>query len=213
MKTTSSIPDTLAINMDDSSIYVARESIDTCSRAITRALAILKPEIEAIKQDATNYCGSVERVLNEFMQKPANRSTQLFGAVQLYDEQHARLGGLVEPLVIAGNDCCSAMLAAADNLLAYVREGAQVNLQAWFEPIQLRRQVESTVPFQRAFKFLEKYARLRFGADITRVATQYAIEECKNPAADVLTLFGHQRKAVEAAQAEYVELAKFLKRF
>lgn len=210
MKIPANIPKTLNVDTDDSAIYIAKQSIETCSRELTRAVAIIKPEADAIRNDASSYGGSVERVFRDFLAKPANRGTQLFGALTTYNEQHIRLGGLIQPLVETGNARSEALVAVATNLAVFCRNGVGEALQKWFSPETLRRQVEFSVPLIRVNKFQADHHGLAFGSDIERVAGRYNLDAIDNPAAEVLNLFSHQQRHWEKSVRDYADLVRFI---
>lgn len=210
MKSCSNLPKKLHVETNDSDLHVATQSIETCSRELARAIAILKPELAAIRTDASSFFGDVQCVIDEFMAKPANRGTQLFAACSTYNAQLRRLAGLIDPLVILGTARSDALAAAASDLAAACHRDMADKLGPYFPAETIRRHVEFSLPMLRVRKFIEAFGNLSFGMDIERVANRYSLEPCENAAADVLNLLVHQQRKWAEAQHHYEELVKYL---
>lgn len=166
-------------------------SVERHASVMAQCQAVIIPEVEAIRVDASGRAG-VDMVIREFLAGPANRPSQLYIALTKLQDSLNTLPAAAAPLVEDANGMCTDMTAAANELCAISRAKVSAQLHAFFEKATLGSIVGRSLQVQAADRFRQDYANRQFGECLLRMVSWVSLTDGKNPAAEILRLYRAQ---------------------
>lgn len=192
---------------DRSAINSTLQKLEANAIAQTRQLAILAPEIDAIRRDASGR-GSTEHIVDEFLRNPSNFKTDLAIAFRELNALQRQVSNIVPVIADDSATMESAINRTIADLINQARTKAEMHIQAWFSATNLPLAVNRTTVVEAATALAQKHCPMLWGDGILSIAHEASLCSGQNSASQILQVYRAQLSTLRSAKDGIERVAK-----
>lgn len=171
---------------DRAAISAALARLEDNAAAQKRNLAIIAPEVDAIRRDSSDYYCSPDRVLEEHMRNPENHRSQLTIALRALLELQRQVIAIV-PVIVADVEAMEVNITRTTaDLVNMARTKTEMHLQAWFTPANLPYALSRATPVLNAINLAQRYQPASWAFSMTNTANDAGLADGRNRAAEII---------------------------